>query len=79
MWWMVYLFSVAAGAGWLNATIAGTVLLTLLFQGSTAMTEGLSLEKYPSYAKYQRTTSRLVPWPPRRMAPGLVDRPAPRA
>jgi steroid 5-alpha reductase family enzyme len=66
MWWMVYLFSVAAGAGWLNASVAGAVLLTLLFQGSTAFTERLSLEKYPSYAEYQRTTSRLVPWPPRR-------------
>jgi steroid 5-alpha reductase family enzyme len=65
MWWMVYLFSVAAGAGWLNITIAGPVLLTLLFQGSTAFTEKLSLEKYPAYAEYQRTTSRLVPRPPR--------------
>jgi steroid 5-alpha reductase family enzyme len=65
MWWTIYLFSVAAGAGWLNPTIAGTVLLTLLFQGSTSLTESLSLEKYPSYADYQRTTSRLVPWPRR--------------
>ncbi len=65
MWWMLYLFSVGAGAGWLNATIAGAVLLTLLFQGSTTFTERLSLEKYPSYAAYQRTTSRLLPLPPR--------------
>jgi steroid 5-alpha reductase family enzyme len=65
MWWTVYLFSVAAGAGGLNVTIAGAVLLTLLFQGSTAFTERLSLQKYPSYAGYQRTTSRLVPLPPR--------------
>ncbi len=66
MWWMVYLFSVASGAGWLNLTVAGAVLLTLLFQGSTAFTERISLDKYPSYADYQRTTSRLLPWPPRR-------------
>jgi steroid 5-alpha reductase family enzyme len=65
MWWMIYLVSVAAGAGGLNASITGAVLLTLLFQGSTAFTERLSLEKYPSYAEYQRTTSRLVPLPPR--------------
>ncbi len=64
MWWMVYLFSVGAGAGWVNLTLAGPVLLTLLFQGSTAFTERLSLDKYPSYADYQRTTSRLWPWPP---------------
>lgn len=66
MWWAVYLFSVAAGDGWLNATIVGPVLLTLLFQGSTSLTESLSLAKYPAYAEYQRTTSRLLPWPPRR-------------
>ena len=66
MWWMIYLFSVAAGAGWLNVTIAGPVLLTLLFQGSTAFTERLSLSKYPSYAAYQRATSRLLPLPSRR-------------
>jgi steroid 5-alpha reductase family enzyme len=66
MWWAIYLFSVAAGAGWLNPTIAGPVLLTLLFQGSTAFTERLSLAKYPAYAEYQRTTSRLLPMPPRK-------------
>ena len=65
MWWTLYLFSVAAGAGWLNPTIAGAGLLTLLFQGSTTFTERLSREKYPSYADYQRTTSRLLPLPPR--------------
>jgi steroid 5-alpha reductase family enzyme len=65
MWWMVYLFSVGAGAGWVNLTIGGAVLLTLLFQGSTTFTERLSLEKYPSYAAYQQTTSRLLPMPPR--------------
>jgi steroid 5-alpha reductase family enzyme len=51
------------------------VLLTLLFQGSTGLTEKLSLRKYPAYADYQRTTNRLVPWfpkstpPPRRSIP----------
>jgi steroid 5-alpha reductase family enzyme len=63
MWWSFYLFSVA-GSGWLNPSIAGVVVLTLLFQGSTAMTEKISLGKYPSYADYQRTTSRLIPWFP---------------
>jgi steroid 5-alpha reductase family enzyme len=66
MWWAFYLFSVAAGAGWLNVTGLGALVLTLQFQGSTAMTERLSAEKYPDYADYQRRTSRLVPWWPRR-------------
>lgn len=65
MWWALYLFSVGAGAGWLNWTIAGAVLLTLLFQGSTTFTEQITLAKYPDYAAYQRSTSRLVPLPPR--------------
>ena len=63
MWWCVYLFSVAAGAGWLNGTIGGAVLLTALFQGSTTMTERVTRSKYPAYAAYERTTSRLVPLP----------------
>ncbi len=62
MWWIYYVFSIAAGAGWLNWTVTGTVLLTLLFQGSTGLTEQMSLQKYPAYADYQRATSRLMPW-----------------
>jgi len=64
MWWTYYVFSIAAGAGWLNWTISGTVLLTLLFQASTGLTEKLSARKYPAYTDYQRTTSRLMPWFP---------------
>ena len=65
MWWTYYVFSIAAGAGWLNWTITGTLLLTLLFQGSTGLTEQISLRKYPAYADYQITTSRLMPWFPK--------------
>ncbi|MGB5696048.1 MAG: DUF1295 domain-containing protein [Polyangiales bacterium] len=65
MWWTYYVFSVAAGAGWLNWTVTGAVLLTLLFQGSTGLTEKISARKYPAYAAYQRRTSRLLPWAPK--------------
>ncbi|MFW2389177.1 MAG: DUF1295 domain-containing protein [Polyangiales bacterium] len=65
IWWSYYLFSVAAGAPWLNWTVAGAVLLTLLFQGSTGLTEKISARKYPEYVQYQRTTSRLMPWFPK--------------
>jgi len=64
MWWTYYVFSIAAGDGWLNWTITGVVLLTLLFQGSTGLTEKLSAQKYPAYVDYQQTTSRLMPWFP---------------
>ncbi len=65
IWWCFYGFVLAVGAGPLHPAITGTVLLTLLFQGSTAFTEKITLGKYPSYARYQATTSRLIPLPPR--------------
>jgi len=64
-WWCFYLFSVAAGAGWLNLSLVGPVLLTLLFLGSTRFTESISVARYPAYREYQRRTSRLIPWLPR--------------
>lgn len=66
IWWSFYGFSVAATDRWLDPTILGAALLTLLFQGSTAFTERITLAKYPEYADYQRRTSRLLPLPPRR-------------
>jgi steroid 5-alpha reductase family enzyme len=65
MWWCIYLFGVAASGAWLHWTIVGPVLLSLLFQGSTSFTEKISVRRYPSYAEYQKTTSRLLPLPPR--------------
>lgn len=66
MWWLMYGFAVVATGAAYHWTLAGAVVLTLLFQGSTAMTEGISKSKYPEYARYQATTSRLIPWVPRR-------------
>ena len=66
MWWCMYAFAVAATGAPLHWTIIGAATLTALFQGSTTMTESLTRAKYPSYAEYQRTTSRLIPLPPRK-------------
>lgn len=66
MWWTVYAFSVAAGGGWFNPSIVGAVGLVAIFMGSTHLTERISASKYPTYADYQRRTSRLIPWLPRR-------------
>ena len=63
IWWAFYLFAVAATGSWLHWTIAGPAVLTLLFHGSTNFTERITLSKYPTYADYKRTTSRLWPWP----------------
>ncbi|MGC5223844.1 DUF1295 domain-containing protein [Micromonospora sp. DT81.3] len=73
-WWAFYAIgagaAVASGLGlWggaLNATIVGPALLTLLFLGSTAFTEWITSSRYPRYREYRRTTSMLVPRPPRR-------------
>ncbi len=65
MWWCVFGFAVIASGTWINLGLIGPVLLLLLFQGSTNFTEALSLEKYPTYADYQKRTSRLIPLPPR--------------
>ena len=64
MWVVFYLFSWAAGAPALNWSGLGALLLIGLFQGSTWMTELLTAQRYPMYAAYQRTTSRLLPWVP---------------
>jgi steroid 5-alpha reductase family enzyme len=65
LWWMIYLFAVSATGAPLHITIAGPVLLTLLFQGSTSFTESITASRYPAYAEYQRRVSRLIPMPPR--------------
>lgn len=65
MWWSFYLFAVAASGRWIDWPIAGAAILTLLFQGSTTLTERITLRKYPDYADYQRVTPRLVPRTPR--------------
>jgi steroid 5-alpha reductase family enzyme len=67
-WWVLYAFGVASGGAWLDVSLAGPVVLTALFHGSTRFTEELSLAKYPTYAEYQRRVSRLVPWVPARGA-----------
>ncbi len=65
-WWVVFAFAtIAAGTVWL-ATVAGAVLLTLLFLGSTVFTERISMGRHPEYAAYRRVTLMLVPWLPRR-------------
>lgn len=66
MWWVFYGFAISASGATLSWTVLGALLLHLLFLGSTAFTERITLGKYPTYAAYQRTTSRLLPWSPRR-------------
>ena len=67
-WWLLFLMGAAAAGSLRQWTVVGAVLLTLLFVGSTRFTEAITLSRYPEYARYQRATSAVVPWPPRRSA-----------
>ncbi|GAA4154235.1 DUF1295 domain-containing protein [Gryllotalpicola daejeonensis] len=61
-WWLLFLFGcVAAGSLW-QWTVIGAALLSVLFIGSTRMTEQISRERYPEYAEYQARVSALIPW-----------------
>ncbi|MBN9241127.1 MAG: hypothetical protein BGO97_15550 [Micrococcales bacterium 70-64] len=67
-WWALFFFGAVAAGSVLQWTVAGAVLLTALFIGSTIFTESITRSKYPEYADYQATTSPIIPWPPRRAA-----------
>ena len=59
LWVVVFLFTVHGF--YINYSCVGCILLILLFQGSMAFSESITLSKYPSYADYQATTSQCIP------------------
>jgi steroid 5-alpha reductase family enzyme len=67
-WWLLFVMGAIAAGSLAQWTVVGAALLTALFVGSTRFTESISASKYPEYAGYQRRTSAIVPWPPRRRA-----------
>lgn len=67
IWIAVYMFGTAVTGEWCRWDSAAVITLILLFQGSTNLIERITVEKYPTYATYQRTTSRLMPWWPQKM------------
>lgn len=58
IWLSFYLFGVAATGHWLNWSLAGAILLMLLFLGSSDFSETISAGKYPGYAEYQQKVPR---------------------
>lgn len=64
IWVAFYLFSMAAGAGILNWSICGAILLILLFWGSSTLGEYISKSKYPEYADYVKSVNRFLPGRP---------------
>ena len=65
IWISYYMFSIAAhnwmSRPWLNWSMGGFILLSLLFQGSGWLTEEISVSKYPAYRDYQRRVALYVP------------------
>lgn len=61
IWGVFYLFSVAATGIWLNWSIVGFLLLTLLFYSSSQFSEKVSAGKYPEYGQYISEVGRFLP------------------
>lgn len=62
IWICFYLFSVVASGEWVNWSIAGCLLLLVLFRGSSDFGEMLSASKYPEYKTYQQKVPRFIPF-----------------
>lgn len=69
-WWLIFLFGVVAADSLLQWTVVGPVLLSLLFVGSTILTERITVSRYPQYVARQKLVSPIIPWPPRRSVTG---------
>jgi steroid 5-alpha reductase family enzyme len=61
IWASFYVFSIGAGAGILNWSVIGALLLIVLFQGSSSLAEEISGGKYPQYETYCQSVPRFFP------------------
>ena len=61
VWYSIYLFCVSFSTSLLHYTLAGPILLTLLFIGSTKFTESITKSKYPAYQAYQKSVPPILP------------------
>ena len=61
IWICFYFFSVTASGEWINWSIAGSLLLVILFQGSSNFSEEISASKYSEYSNYQKRVRRFIP------------------
>lgn len=64
IWVGLYLFVIGAGVahyGIFNWSIAGVMLLILVFVGSSRMAEGISVKKYKEYEEYQKQVFKYLP------------------
>ena len=62
VWLLFYGFSIVSTGEWINWSMAGCLLLVVLFKGSSDFSEELTAAKYPDYTNYQRKTPRFIPF-----------------
>ena len=62
IWLVFYLFSVHITGSWINWSIAGCVLLIILFKGSSDFSEEITESKYPEYKSYKERIPRFIPF-----------------
>jgi steroid 5-alpha reductase family enzyme len=65
-WWLLAGFGALAAGTLLQPGTLGAVLLTVLFAGSIALTESISMSRHPGYAAYRASVWPLVPWAAKR-------------
>jgi steroid 5-alpha reductase family enzyme len=61
IWIVFYVFSVVATGNVINWSMAGCLLLLILFQGSADFSENISAGKYPTYKDYIKNVGRFIP------------------
>jgi len=61
IWVSFYFFGVAASGKWINITLTGSLLLFMIFIGSTLLTESISTGKYPEYESYKKKVPKFIP------------------
>ena len=61
IWIVFYLFSVIATGNWINWSMAGCVLLVILFKSSADFSENISAGKYTAYRDYQKRVPKFIP------------------
>jgi len=62
IWLSFFVFTIGCGLFYVNWSILGSLLLIVLFIGSSAFAEDISLSKYSEYKMYQKEVSKFFPW-----------------
>ena len=62
IWLSFFVFTIGCGIFYVNWSILGSLLLIVLFIGSSSFAEDISLSKYSEYKLYQKEVSKFIPW-----------------